>query len=111
VCLNCDTGAEDHAWHHTFISCSANKTIMDWLVLTLQHIPIQDANIEMAIWLQCPPPIPENDLLCAVWLVGETLTYSWAKRRNEKPHHSCLLLPFFANVSLTKTPPCRQTTL
>ena len=84
VCKNCDTGAEDHAWYHTFLSCPATKTIMDWLVETLQRIPIQDASIEMAIWLQFTPPIPENDLLCAVWLVGETLTYSWARRRNRE---------------------------
>ena len=84
ACVNCDTGAEDHAWYHTFVSCPATKTIMDWLVETLEQIPIQDVSIEMALFLQFPPPIPENDLLCAVWLVGETLTYSWARRRNRE---------------------------
>ena len=37
-----------------------------------------------ALWLQFPPPITETDLLCAVWLVGESLTYVWARRKNRE---------------------------
>ena len=41
-----------------------------------------DINLEMALWLQFPPPIAEDDLLCATWLVAETLTYVWSRRKN-----------------------------
>ena len=106
TCINCDTGAEDHTWYHTFLTCPASKTIMDWLVTLLQRIPIPDACIEMAIWLQFPPPIPDNDLLAAVWLVGETMTYSWARRRNREassiPSLTAILQIKALHMSMTK---------
>ena len=83
-CISCDTGAIDHAWYHTFLSCPSSKTIMDWLVVTLTMIPIENASIEMAIWLQFSPLTPDNDLLAATWLVGEAMTYSWSRRRNRE---------------------------
>ena len=84
ICTHCDTGAVDHAWNHTFLTCPTTKPIMDWLVEILKLVPIPEVNIEMALWIQFPPLIPEHDLLSAVWLVGETLTYSWARRKNRE---------------------------
>ena len=83
-CNKCDTGAIDHAWYHTFLSCPLSKTIMDWLVETLTLIPLPDASIATAIWRQFSLLTPENDLIAAVWLVGEAMTYSWARRKNRE---------------------------
>ena len=57
---------------------------MDWMVEKNNTLPIQQTDVTTALWLQFPPPITETDLLCAVWIVGETVTYSWAKRKNRE---------------------------
>ena len=84
TCVKCDTGEDDQAWTHTFLSCPATKPIMDWLVVILERLLIEDVSLPMALWLQFPPIIEECDLLAAVWLVGETISYTWARRRNRE---------------------------
>ena len=95
ACIHCDTGEEDHAWYHTFASCSASKPIIDWLLETLNSIPIQFDSIEEVLWLQFSPLIYDIDLLTAIWLVGETLAYTWARRKNREniniPAHTAIL--------------------
>ena len=83
-CIHCDSGEPDHAWYHTFKSCSASKPLMDWLLVRINLIPIQCDSIDEALWLQFTPAICEIDLLSAVWLVGETLAYTWARRQNRE---------------------------
>ena len=57
---------------------------MDWLVVILERLLIEDVSLPMALWLQFPPIIEECDLLAAVWLVGETISYTWASRRRNR---------------------------
>ena len=84
-CIHCDTGEADDAWYHTFKSCSASKPLMDWILVQLNLIPsIYCDSIVEALWLQFIPGICEIDLLSAVWLVGETLAYTWARRKNRE---------------------------
>ena len=64
---------------------------MDWLLTKLSALPIDYISIETAIWLQFPPPITETDLLCATWLVGESLAYTWARRKNREDVSSASL--------------------
>ena len=54
------------------------------MVDTINALPIDQVDINKALWLQFSPLITETDLLCAVWIVGETITYSWAKRKNKE---------------------------
>ena len=58
----------------------------------LNALPIDNVSIETALWLQFPPPITETDLLCATWLVGESLAYTWARRKNREDVSSASLL-------------------
>ena len=106
TCIYCDTGDEDHAWSHTFHSCPSSKPVMDWLVETLTLVPIPEVTIESALWLQFSPLTPENDLLAAVWLVGEAMTYSWSRRRNREvssiPSLIAILRTKAFHMSLTK---------
>ena len=83
-CLHCDMGEEDHTWFHTFSSCTHAIHVIDWMTATLNTLAIQRVDKHTALWLQFPPPITETDLLCAVWLVGESLTYVWARRKNRE---------------------------
>ena len=83
-CIHYDTGEADFAWYYTLNSCSVSKPTMDWLVAKINLIPIQCDSINEALWLQFIPGIWEIDLLSAVWLVGETLAYSWARRKNKE---------------------------
>ena len=57
----------------------------------LNALPIDNVSIETALWLQFPPPITETDLLCATWLVGESLAYTWARRKNREDVSSASL--------------------
>ena len=90
-CVHCDSGDNDHAWNHTFTSCEHTASIMDWLLTKLNTLPIDNVNIETALWLQFPPPITDSDLLCAIWLVGEALAYTWARRKNREDISSATL--------------------
>ena len=57
---------------------------MDWLVQQLNKIPIEFLDLKSALWLQFCPLTDETDLLSAVWLVGETIQYTWARRKNRE---------------------------
>ena len=54
------------------------------MVDRLNDVLPTDVNLETALWLQFPLPITEIELLCATWLVGETLTYVWSRRKNRE---------------------------
>merc|ERR1712105_421216 len=84
ACSHCNTGEIDHAWYHSLSSCAHTSHVIGWMIQKINTLPIQPVDINTALWLQFPPPITENDLLCAVWMVGETVTYSWAKRKNRE---------------------------
>ena len=81
-CTHCDSGEIDHTWNHTFRSCSYSKHIIDWMLTRINKLPELNVNLDTALWLQFPPPITETDLLCATWLLGESLSYIWARRKN-----------------------------
>ena len=84
ICINCDTGEVDHAWHHTFTICPAMKPVRDWLSEKLNSLQIYYENIEKALWMQFPLASADTDVLPAVWIIGEALTYAWARRKNRE---------------------------
>ena len=58
--------------------------MVERVTATLNTLPISPVDTNTALWLQFPPPISDTDLLCAVWIIGETLTYVWARRKNRE---------------------------
>ena len=50
----------------------------------LEKILLEDVSLPMALWLQFPPINEESDILSAVWIVGETISYTWARRKNKE---------------------------
>jgi len=83
-CTHCVSGEPDQILNHTFSSCLYSKHIVDWMVTKINRMPALNVNLESALWLQFPPPITEIDLLCATWIVGESLSYIWARRKNRE---------------------------
>ena len=81
-CTHCDSDEIDHIWNHTFITCSYSKHIVDWMLSRINRLQTLNVNLDAALLLQFPLPITEIDLLCATWLVAETLAYIWARRKN-----------------------------
>ena len=64
-CLQCDSGEPDLTWTHTFLTCSYSIHIFHWMLERINDVFPIDFDLEMALWLQFPPPIAEDDLLCA----------------------------------------------
>jgi len=71
------TGDDDHAWFHSFTVCPGSRPMSDWLSAKLTMLPIYFDSIDKALWLQFPGTNEDTELLPAVWLVGEALTYAW----------------------------------
>ena len=84
LCIQCDTGEVDHAWYHTFTTCPVLKPTIDWILEKLNRLQIYFDSVEGALWLQFPLAASDAETLPAVWLVGESLAYAWARRRNRE---------------------------
>ena len=81
-CTLCDSNETDDVRTHTFSACQQSSQAMNWLS---EKIRVMDptATAENMLLLTINPTSSDNMLSC-VWLVAETLSYVWARRRSRK---------------------------
>jgi len=82
TCQLCDSGQPDILHKHSFMDCSHTNTAMSWLLDVIKEID-PAASIEKIMFLEFGSVDPCHLLDCT-FLVIESLSYAWAKRKNKE---------------------------
>ena len=96
VCVCCDSGLTDNVWNHSFTACSHTLPAMNWLMSSLSSFD-PSTNLDKIIWLQVDTTNETNEL-AAIWLIAETMSYAWSRRRTR----SNISIPSLITDLLTK---------
>ena len=80
-CTHCSTGSTDNIINHSFL-CPTNKHVMDSLIETVKTV---DATVTptklLLLDFEASSNIIEN---ACVWIIVETLSFVWARRKAKK---------------------------